>query len=103
MRQVVPGAADRSYGIHVARLAGLPESVVARANEILSDLEGSAVSFENPHPPKAETPDAVAEESAGTPEKKRSAKPRGGKVRDAAAGTLPLPPTPEEDPQLTLF
>ncbi|MGF0069441.1 DNA mismatch repair protein MutS [Candidatus Spyradosoma sp. SGI.093] len=103
VRQVVPGAADRSYGIHVARLAGLPESVVARANEILSDLEGSAVSFENPHPPKAETPDAVAEDPAGTPAKARAAKPRGGKLRDAAAGTRPLPPPPEDDPQLTLF
>jgi DNA mismatch repair protein MutS len=33
------GASDRSYGIHVARLAGLPESVIRRANEILASLE----------------------------------------------------------------
>jgi DNA mismatch repair protein MutS len=39
MREVVPGAADRSYGIHVARLAGLPQSVVARAKEVLQKLE----------------------------------------------------------------
>lgn len=39
VRQVVPGAADRSYGIHVARLAGLPESVIARAKVILARLE----------------------------------------------------------------
>lgn len=38
---VQPGAADRSYGIEVGRLAGLPESVVARAREILVDLEGT--------------------------------------------------------------
>ena len=39
VRQVVPGSADRSYGIQVARLAGLPDSVIARANTILSELE----------------------------------------------------------------
>lgn len=39
VRQVIPGAADRSYGIHVARLAGLPASVVQRAETILASLE----------------------------------------------------------------
>ncbi|MGH9400432.1 MAG: DNA mismatch repair protein MutS, partial [Thermoanaerobaculia bacterium] len=39
LRKVVPGAADRSYGIHVAELAGLPAAVTARAREILSNLE----------------------------------------------------------------
>jgi DNA mismatch repair protein MutS len=37
--RVVTGAADRSYGIHVAKLAGLPAPVLARANEVLSALE----------------------------------------------------------------
>jgi DNA mismatch repair protein MutS len=37
--RVVPGAADRSYGIHVAKLAGLPGAVLARANEVLTELE----------------------------------------------------------------
>jgi len=37
--RVVMGAADRSYGIHVAKLAGLPAPVLARANEVLSALE----------------------------------------------------------------
>jgi DNA mismatch repair protein MutS len=40
MHQVEPGAADRSYGIHVAELAGVPGSVVARAREVLQQLEG---------------------------------------------------------------
>jgi DNA mismatch repair protein MutS len=35
----VPGAADRSYGIHVAKLAGLPQAVVSRAEEVLRALE----------------------------------------------------------------
>lgn len=43
LRKVVPGGADKSYGIHVAQLAGLPRSVVHRAEEILKQLEDGAV------------------------------------------------------------
>lgn len=39
LRKIVPGGTNRSYGIHVGRLAGLPESVVVRAREILMNLE----------------------------------------------------------------
>lgn len=39
LRKIVPGGMDRSYGIHVAQLAGLPRSVVHRANEVLAELE----------------------------------------------------------------
>ncbi len=39
LHRIVPGGADQSYGIHVARLAGLPASVLARAREILAFLE----------------------------------------------------------------
>ncbi len=39
LRKVVPGGADRSYGIHVAELAGLPAEVTARAREVLANLE----------------------------------------------------------------
>jgi DNA mismatch repair protein MutS len=39
LHEVAPGAADRSYGIHVARLAGLPAAVIARAEEVLHKLE----------------------------------------------------------------
>ncbi len=41
LRKVVPGGADKSYGINVAQLAGLPASVVHRAEEVLAGLEGS--------------------------------------------------------------
>ena len=41
LHEVAPGAADRSYGIQVAKLAGLPEAVVARAAEVLGALEQS--------------------------------------------------------------
>jgi DNA mismatch repair protein MutS len=41
LHKIIPGAADRSYGVHVAQLAGLPRPVVTRAQEILGDLEAS--------------------------------------------------------------
>ncbi len=39
LRKVIPGGADKSYGIHVAQLAGLPRSVLHRAQEVLVELE----------------------------------------------------------------
>jgi DNA mismatch repair protein MutS len=50
LRRLVPGGADRSYGVEVARLAGLPDSVVQRAREILRELETAAA------PPPAQPP-----------------------------------------------
>jgi DNA mismatch repair protein MutS len=42
LHQIIPGGADRSYGIHVAQLAGLPRPAIARAEEILRELESGA-------------------------------------------------------------
>jgi len=39
LRRIAPGTADKSYGIHVARLAGMPGEVIERAKEILANLE----------------------------------------------------------------
>jgi DNA mismatch repair protein MutS len=39
LHRIVPGGVDRSYGIHVAQLAGLPRAVLRRAGEVLADLE----------------------------------------------------------------
>jgi DNA mismatch repair protein MutS len=39
LHEIVPGAADKSYGIHVAQLAGVPRSVSERAKEVLAHLE----------------------------------------------------------------
>ncbi len=47
LHKIVPGGADRSYGIHVGQIAGLPPSVVQRAQEILSQLEASSGSAVN--------------------------------------------------------
>ncbi|MEM6278851.1 MAG: DNA mismatch repair protein MutS, partial [Verrucomicrobiota bacterium] len=52
LRQIVPGAADKSYGIQVARLAGLPDSIIGRAKEILASLEGDPAALESAPPPK---------------------------------------------------
>jgi DNA mismatch repair protein MutS len=53
VRRVVEGAADRSYGIQVARLAGLPLSVIDRAKTILGQLESEDVSVTLPAAPQA--------------------------------------------------
>ena len=42
LRRIIRGSADKSYGIHVAKLAGLPQEVVKRAETILIDLENTA-------------------------------------------------------------
>jgi DNA mismatch repair protein MutS len=48
LHEVAPGAADRSYGIQVARLAGLPERVLARARQVLGVLESRASGHATP-------------------------------------------------------
>lgn len=128
VRTVVPGAADRSYGIHVARLAGLPESVVRRAKEILADLEQTNDDFRRKLPLLAavpaensaetentETPEISENsetETAGTPEvaEKSRAKPRRRREKSAADFPPPqessFPPfvRPKDDPdQLAFF
>ena len=79
LRKIVPGGADKSYGIQVARLAGLPAPIIARAKEILANLEQQELTADG-RPSIAET---------ATP-----ARPR---VKPA-----PLP-EPALRPQLTLF
>jgi len=46
LRKIVPGGCDDSYGIQVARLAGIPRNVLDRAKEILADLESGEFSYE---------------------------------------------------------
>ena len=62
LRNIAPGGADRSYGVHVARLAGMPSSVVNRAWEVLAELEdvGNSKSVSSRHggssPPPQQMP-----------------------------------------------
>ncbi len=48
LHQIVPGGADRSYGVHVARLAGMPGAVISRAWDLLDELENGSNSSANP-------------------------------------------------------
>jgi DNA mismatch repair protein MutS len=41
LHKILPGGTDKSYGIHVARLAGIPKSILERAKEILEELEST--------------------------------------------------------------
>ena len=93
LRQVVPGGADRSYGVHVAQLAGIPKAVVRRAEEILRSLEaGDRPERPSPHDPSAG--DVHSVETAG------------GRSGRRAAMRLPLPGGAEATDgtfQLTMF
>jgi DNA mismatch repair protein MutS len=79
LHKVISGGADRSYGVHVARLAGMPKALVNRANEILHDLETQGSDFEI---------------------KRRGGKP--AKNSPEAAGQLPLLP-PEPSPVIDML
>lgn len=62
LRRLVDGGADRSYGIQVARLAGLPDGIVLRARELLAELEGThtgrgeGLGRHGAHRPRGEAP-----------------------------------------------
>jgi DNA mismatch repair protein MutS len=64
LRTLIDGGADRSYGIQVARLAGLPDTILARARELLAELEGTHTSGgeglgrHGAHRPASEAPPA---------------------------------------------
>jgi DNA mismatch repair protein MutS len=53
LRKIIPGGADKSYGIQVARLAGLPAPILSRAKQILANLERSELSAEGGAPEQA--------------------------------------------------
>ena len=81
LHELRPGSADRSYGIHVAQLAGIPAGVIRRAAELLAELEGNA-------------------------ERKAQSAERGTQSaeRRAQNGARPTPqPAPQPAPQPTFF
>ncbi|MEM8952711.1 MAG: DNA mismatch repair protein MutS [Verrucomicrobiota bacterium] len=91
LRKIVAGAADKSYGIQVARLAGLPDEIIHRSKEILNHLEANS---SRPDQDKAAaTPHQNDEDSQGGSPKTKKRKPR-KKQED-------LPES--ETPQLSLF
>ena len=54
LRKIVEGSTDKSYGIHVARLAGLPQAVLKRAHDVLHRLESKKLKTPPPSPPPQE-------------------------------------------------
>jgi DNA mismatch repair protein MutS len=89
LHEVVPGAADRSYGLQVARLAGLPAAVVERAKTILSELERS----DRESPKRALVDDLPL---FAVPLRTEPAKPKPDAVREALAALDPDQMTPRE-------
>ena len=60
LHKILPGGTDKSYGIQVARLAGLPKEVVARAKEVLANLEESEISAEGNRRSQSESGERIA-------------------------------------------
>ena len=83
LRKIIKGGADKSYGIQVARLAGLPPAIIARAKEILSNLEQ--------HELNADGKPTIAE----APPPPKHGKPRNKKKAEKALAAM--------KPQMTLF
>lgn len=74
LRKIIPGPADKSYGIQVARLAGLPQEILDRAKAILTTLESNATAPESDGLPPGHSGPAAATPSVTKPIRgKRSA------------------------------
>ena len=91
LHEVVPGAADRSYGLQVARLAGLPQAVVARAKTILTELERS----DREHP-RAALVDDLPLFAAARPAAPPPPRPARDDLREALAAIDPDELTPRQ-------
>jgi DNA mismatch repair protein MutS len=90
LHEIVNGVADRSYGIQVARLAGLPDAVVARAKDVLEKLESSDHGKSTP---------VLVDELPLFSVKQKSAVPmpkQDNKLRDAIEALAPDEMTPRE-------
>ncbi len=76
MHKIVPGVANRSYGIQVAKMAGMPAAVVARAEQVLANLESDAVALcdDKPAPEKTRQAAKTTQDKA-SPDKSRVSQP----------------------------
>ncbi len=93
LRKIVEGSADKSYGIQVARLAGLPDEIIARSKEILRHLEANASR------PDQEAGAQPATEKAAPSSRVTVPKPAAGKKKKEGGDDLPQ----SDSPQLSLF
>ncbi len=104
MRKIVSGEADRSYGVHVAKLAGLPKTVVDRAMDVMAELESS--SLETHLPKKLNGVQSTSNEVTGSTEERASKKNQKGNgsshVSESSPeyGPMQLSLFPEESPYI---
>lgn len=76
MHKIVPGVANRSYGIQVAKMAGMPAAVVARAEQVLANLESDAVALCDAKPAPEKTQQAAkTTQDKVSPDKSRVSQP----------------------------
>ena len=91
LHKIGPGSADKSYGIHVARLAGVPDWVLQRAEQVLGTLETqpqSARSFAMERPPILEPP-LISTEASPIPKTPRAKPPEGPTTVEPPEGAKP--------------
>ncbi|MFV1995516.1 MAG: DNA mismatch repair protein MutS, partial [Verrucomicrobiales bacterium] len=92
LRKIVAGSADKSYGIQVARLAGLPDEIISRAKDILNHLEANSSRPDQLRPTLEPEEDLTP--GPATPRKKKAARKKKDPDEEEE---------PEETPQLSLF
>ena len=90
LRKLAKGGSEHSFGIHVAKLAGMPPSIVNRANEVLSQLENNAAQSETASDettsPKTDGTDTKTAAEAKTPKSRRGKARITAPVHDTVAG-----------------
>ncbi len=99
LHEVMPGAADRSYGIQVAKLAGLPPALIARARQVLARLEKAArQAARGAGGPAAVRPDRRARAGGGARRRSAARRARRGRSRQPLAARGAGDAVPAEKP-----
>ena len=99
LRKLARGGTEHSFGIHVARMAGMPQSIVSRATEILTNLE--SVYGNNEIGEKEEKPTDKTEEQPIAPSRRKKRQPSARQVADVAQqGSMQLSMFQLDDPVL---
>ena len=99
LRKLARGGTEHSFGIHVARMAGMPQSIVSRATEILTNLE--SVYGNNEIGEKEEKPAEKADEQPIAPSRRKKRQPSARQVADVAQqGSMQLSMFQLDDPVL---
>ena len=99
LRKLARGGTEHSFGIHVARMAGMPQSIVSRATEILTNLE--SVYGNNEIGEKEEKPAEKADEQPVAPSRRKKRQPSARQVADVAQqGSMQLSMFQLDDPIL---